>query len=236
MNILKINLAIPMLLMGTTITKAATFLCLPFLSIFLVQKFHISPILTGVIVGSGQISIILGGFIGGQLSDFFGRVNLLLISIFGTALTLCGFWVISTLNMFLVIVVAFSLMNLLNGFISSFFQPISQALMSDLSPPDIRFKIFQFRYAAINIGAAVGPFIGAALGISASSRSFFWSSILFCFYGLFMGVVLKFCPIQLNRITSKKVTLNDSFRILSKDRKLRYFIISGIIFLCVMFK
>ncbi len=225
-----LNLAIIMLLVGTATTKAASFLSLPFLAIFLVKEVHLSPSIIGIIVGLGPLTILFGGFLGGQLSDIFGRINFLLISIFGTALTLCSFWGASHIKSHSVIIVAFGLINVLNGFISSCFQPISQALMSDLLPPEKRFKAFQLRYAAINIGAAMGPFLGAIFGISASTQAFLWSSLIFGLYGIALFIVLKLDTINLFPRTARKFTMKSSFIVVMKDRKLRYFILSGIIF------
>jgi len=44
-----------------------------------------------------------------------------------------------------------------NGLCRSFFEPISQALLADVTPSEKRMRVFGFRYMAINVGAPSAP-------------------------------------------------------------------------------
>lgn len=44
--------------------------------------------------------------------------------------------------------------------------------MADLTKKEQRMKVFSLRYVAINIGAAVGPLIGAVLALTNASLTF----------------------------------------------------------------
>src|SRR5690606_27526737 len=58
--------------------------------------------------------------------------------------------------------------------------PAAKALMSDLLPQmDVREFALQFRYFAINVGAAVGPLAGVWLGITAQQTTFYATATVF---------------------------------------------------------
>ncbi len=129
---------------GTVFARAASFMSLPFLAIYLSQTTGMSSILIGLIVGLGPLAGTFGGFIGGYLSDRFGRQVVMLSTLFVWAGVFLGFALAEE-------VVVFMVLNLLNGLCRSFFEATSQALMADLTPPEKRMRVFSIRYLAINV-------------------------------------------------------------------------------------
>src|SRR5688500_2623766 len=84
------------LLTGLTVTNAARMMSIPFLAVYLAQHMHFAPWLIGLIVGLAPLAALIGGFFGGQLSDILGRLCLLFISIFGTAIVFFAmYWVVA---------------------------------------------------------------------------------------------------------------------------------------------
>ena len=81
------------LLIGTVLSRGASFMTLPFLSIYLSRHMDLSPIVIGLTVGMSPLMATVGGFIGGHLSDRFGRKPVMLIALFMVSLVYYGFTV-----------------------------------------------------------------------------------------------------------------------------------------------
>src|SRR3954452_20936840 len=123
------------LLVGTVLSRGAAFMTLPFLSIYLSRHMDLSPMVIGLTVGMSPLMATVGGFIGGHLSDRFGRKPVMLISLFMVALVYYGFTVATGQGWFI-------LLNAVNGLSNSFFEPTSQALMADLTDKERRLKVY----------------------------------------------------------------------------------------------
>lgn len=218
------------LLAGTVASKTASFMSMPFLTLFLAINLHVSPWIAGIIVGLSPLATLIGGFLGGQLSDMFGRSRLLIISLVGMSLSYFGLAVGGFMPAGPWQLIMLGLFNMVNGWMSACYQPVSQALMSDLIPSDEHYKFFQLRYTAINIGAALGPLLGVWFGMSASPMAFVYTGIV---YGLYAWIMWYFVPLMRpvdRAIQQHAVTFRRSFQVLFHDRKLRYFLVAGTLF------
>lgn len=209
------------LLIGTVLSRGSAFMTLPFLSIYLSRHMDLSPIIIGVTVGMSPLMATVGGFIGGHLSDRFGRKPVMLFALFTVAIVYYGFTVATGPGWFI-------LLNALNGLSNSFFEPTSQALMADLTEKERRMKVYSLRYTAMNIGASVGPLIGAYLASTSAKLSFAITGTIYLFYGLILVFFLHKLVFPKVENLKKGASFGDAFRIVKRDKALRY-LIMGII-------
>ncbi|MGE6256466.1 MDR family MFS transporter [Heyndrickxia sporothermodurans] len=210
------------LLAGTVFARGASFMALPFLALYLSKTEGIHPIIIGLIIGVGPLTGTIGGFIGGNLSDRFGRKVVMLGSIFTWAFVFIGF-------AFATKPIAFLLLNALNGICRSFFEPTSQALMSDVTVKERRLRVFSMRYTAINIGAAMGPLLGAVFGASSSTITFEITGGFYLVYGLVLFLLLNKYQINKGESSKKQTSFKGAFRVVFNDKALLYFILGGIL-------
>jgi MFS family permease len=210
------------LLAGTVFARGASFAAMPFLALYLSKTADLSPLLIGITIGIGPLTGTLGGFIGGHLSDRYGRKAVMLITIFVWAIVFIGFAYSEH-------VLAFILLNALNGLCRSFFEPTSQALMSDITEKQKRLKVFAMRYTAINIGAAVGPLLGAYLGMISANITFIMTGVFYLTYGIVLLLLLN--KYKIRNINEGKVvaSFKEAFRVIRRDVSLRYFLLGGIL-------
>ncbi|MFF2448132.1 MDR family MFS transporter [Neobacillus sp. NPDC058068] len=211
------------LLIGTVLSRGSAFMTLPFLSIYLSRHMDLSPIIIGITVGMSPLMGTVGGFIGGHLSDRFGRKPIMLVSLFMVAFVYYGFTVATGQGWFI-------LLNALNGLSNSFFEPTAQALMADLTEKTKRMKVYSLRYTAMNIGASVGPLIGAYLASTSAKLSFAITGTIYLLYALVLVYFLQrlVVPVSQEENSKKVVSFGAAFRIIKTDKALRYLII-GII-------
>lgn len=199
------------IIIGTLFARFATSMSIPFLAIYLTTAKGISAGVAGAIIGTSALVGVFASFIGGNLSDRYGRKKIMLASIFVWILVFIGFG-------FAEHVVAFFLLNALNGMCRSFFEPTSRALLSDLTKPEHRLMVFNLRYGAINVGFAIGPLIGLQLGSAKSTMPFFITAVVYVLYAIVLVVQFRKYHIEEGKKEEKKAaTFIDSLHIIRKD-------------------
>lgn len=210
------------LLIGTVLARGSAFMTLPFLSIYLSRNVNMSPIVIGITVGMSPLMGTVGGFIGGNLSDRFGRKRIMLVSVFSIAMVFYLFTIAKSQAMFI-------LLNALNGLSNSCFEPISQALISDLTEKENRMKAYSLRYTAINIGASVGPIIGAYFANHSAKLSFFITGSMYLLYAIILLYFMNKLVLSENNQPKKSIVFRDAISIVKNDKALRYLILGVIL-------
>jgi len=211
------------LLLGTVLARLASSMSLPFLAIYLAKHTDVGAVMIGLIIGAGSLAGTVGGFVGGTLSDLFGRRKILIGALVGWGVVFLGFAMADS-------VILFFLLSLLNGLCRSFYEPVSQALMADLTEKEKRFQVFSLRYLAINIGVAVGPLLGALFAALDSTLPFYITGVIYLVYAFSLYTLL-------NRFGIKKIegenksdnTFLSVWRVVRNDVVLRYYLLGGIV-------
>ncbi|UFJ42013.1 MFS transporter [Brevibacillus humidisoli] len=175
---------VQVLLAGTVFISLTSSMSMPFLAIYLAEQTELDYALIGLIIGAGPLAGTIGGFVGGTLSDFFGRKRLMILSLLVLFIVFGGFVYARSTIMLL-------LLSIVRGLAASFFATISKALMGDLTPEEKRFRVFSNRYLAINLGYSIGPVVGAFLGISGSALTFFLTAAIFLLYALVLPLLFS---------------------------------------------
>ncbi|CAM4245296.1 hypothetical protein BAMA_03440 [Bacillus manliponensis] len=199
------------IIIGTLFARFATSMSIPFLAIYLTTVKDISASVTGAIIGTSALIGVFASFIGGNLSDRYGRKRIMIGSIALWIFVFIGF-------AFAENTASFFLLNALNGLCRSFFEPTSRALLSDLTKPENRLLVFNLRYGAINVGFAVGPLVGLQIGSAQSVMPFLVAAIVYALY--MIVIILQFRKYRMEeKETNKKerTTFAGAVRILRRD-------------------
>jgi len=208
-----------LLVSGTGIISFAYSITIPFLAVFLRRDLGLPPGEVGVVVGASVFFSIFAGFFGGALSDILGRTRVLVLALLGVAISFVGLFLSHS-------AVAVFACNASLALCTSSFTPVGKALLSDLLPPDRRVRWFSYQYIAYNIGFAVGPPVGAGLGLSGGRLSFLAASAVYGVYAaLVAAVVLMARPdARLDRGAARssgvRRGLGESLRVIASDRRL----------------
>jgi MFS family permease len=161
---------------------------IPFISIYFHAEFGMSMTKIGLFFG--VLAIVRAAFqiIGGEISDRMERRRLLIWSQFfraGSFVFLAaaiqwdwGFWWVAV---FLAI----------NSIFGAVFQPVANAVVSDLLPKGKRLDGYAITRSAGNLGWAAGPAIGGFLATSSYALLFAISSAITLFSGLIFLLFLK---------------------------------------------
>lgn len=215
------------IIIGTIFGRMATTMSIPFLSIYLIKSMGASTSQTGFVVAVSSLIGVFASFYGGYISDVIGRKKVMLISIFGWSLVFVGFALADRIWIFF-------LMNALNGLCRSMFEPTSRALLADITPKESKLLVFNLRYAAINLGAVVGPLLGLQMGVANSNGVFYIAGLVYFCYGLVL--IVQFLNNKEIGTATKhlgnRLTLVGALRVTGKDR-IFISVLLGMIF-CVL--
>ncbi len=216
------------LLVGVLLARMGTSLSVPFITLFLHEKVGLSLLHTGFIVSLSFISYVIGGFIGGTLSDRYGRARLIIGSLFIFSMIFFAFGYLGkVIHTPTLLGITFAFLNLILGVTRAWSETLSQALIADLTHADQKRKAFSLRYTAANIGAAIGPFIGGILGFSGSMAGFYLTGcLLFLYFCIYCFAIYTHREtIQFHDAKSSLVTFKKAFDVLRRDRKMTYFVL-----------
>lgn len=217
------------LLGGTLLVNLFRSMCYPFVAVYLSRRTDMSLEMIGLLVGMGALASTFGGFFGGVLSDRFGRKHVMLASLAVSS----AFYVAYGVTTLPWLLMAFML---LFGFCGTFFDPVSRALMSDLTPPELRGAMFSLRYWAINAGYALGPMIGMWLGMTGRPSTFVLMGCIDALYLLVLFWRVKKADLSSAVESSPASTAHQdrqqfgtAARTALRDRALLWLIIGGIL-------
>lgn len=159
MNFLNIYRGLPktiyVLFMAQVINRFGDFV-VPFLTLYLVKKLGFSFQSAGMAVMTASLLTIPGSYVGGRISDQFGRKKtyLVLQSISAICLFLCAFTKVPMLIVGLIVSASF-----FNGGV----RPVMSAMMTDVLTPEKRQAGFSLSYLGINIGVGLGSMVAGYL-------------------------------------------------------------------------
>jgi MFS family permease len=215
---------------GESINGIAFMMLLPFLALYLKDRVdHIWEV--GIVMGVSPLASVFGTMIGGRLADIYGRKPLMVFSMAGNAFVMLGFvWMDSFW--------AFVVLSLFLGFFNSLFHPAASAMVADVTEPDKRTEAFGLLRMGHNIGAAIGPLIGASVVVFSKSVIFMISAMSMFFYAAIVLIWIKeslpkadkITPDEKNTRTSEnKEKLPSPFQVIFRDKLLFVFILTGVI-------
>ncbi|WP_251063691.1 MULTISPECIES: MFS transporter [unclassified Streptomyces] len=225
------------LIVGNGIMSLANSVTVPFLAVFLHRDLMLQPGMIGFIIGSSVFFSIFAGFVGGSLSDLLGRPRLLLISLLGVIGSFVGLYFSHS-------VLAVFVFNATMALTSSSFGPVGKALLSDLLPPGRRVKWFSYQYMTTNMGYAVGPVVGAAVGLAGDRSAFLVGALGYGVYLLALAGILLLTPSlastgepgrtrmgegQTQLFGSVLKGLAESARVVATDGRLLFLILAGLL-------
>lgn len=137
-------------------------LLFPFFSLYITQRFHVGMTQAGVVLGLFSIFGLLGGVIGGALTDKFGRRKLILFGLVFSAVSTLSLGLVNRYSVLIPLAVVI-------GLLSDIASPAHGAMVADLLPERQRQEGFGILRVAGNMAWIIGPSVGGFV----ANRSFF---------------------------------------------------------------
>lgn len=173
-------------------------LSIPFISIYFNAKLGLSITEVGIFFGVMAIVRAIFQGIGGEVSDRIDRRSILIFAQGARSVALLmiaiaigfdwGFWAVAG---FLVV----------SSIFGAVFQPIANAMVSDILPEHLRLDGYAITRSALNLGWAVGPALGGLMAARSYASLFIAASIVTLFASLLFLFFLK--PVAYERAKDK---------------------------------
>ena len=156
----------------------------PFFSLYITQKFDVGMTQAGIVLGFFSVFGMLGGMIGGALTDKLGRRSLILFGLVFSALSTLSLGLVNEYWMLFPLAV-------LTGLLSDIAHPAHQAMIADILPEKQRAEGFGILRVVANISWIIGPTIGGFI----ANRSYFYLFIIDAVISCFVaGLFFLFVP------------------------------------------
>ncbi|WP_408011681.1 MDR family MFS transporter [Pseudalkalibacillus sp. A8] len=210
---------------GESINGIAFMMLLPFLALYLKDRVdHIWEV--GIVMGVSPLASVIGTMIGGRLADIYGRKPVMVGSMAGNAVVMLGFvWLDDFWS--------FVILSLFLGFFNSLFHPAASAMVADVTAPDKRTEAFGLLRMGHNIGAAIGPLLGASVVIFSKAVIFMISAGSMFFYAMIVLIWIKESLPKKEKSKSvekeEEEKLPSPFKVILQDKLLFVFIITGVV-------
>jgi len=128
-------------------------LLFPFFALYITQKFHVGMTQAGILLGMSSLFGLIGGMVGGALTDRFGRKQLILFGLVFSALSTLTFGLVTTISVLYPVVIVV-------GLLSSISHPAHEAMVADILPEGKRQEGFGILRVVGNLAWIIGPTIG----------------------------------------------------------------------------
>ncbi|MFB7059251.1 MFS transporter [Streptomyces vinaceus] len=216
---------------STFFLKLVSFLCIPFMTIYLSKNVDAPLYVIGVIVGLSQIGSLTAGFFSGMLADRVGKRLVLLVGLFGSAFVFLMFFLVATfLRGSALFPVVFGLLNAGYGVMSAFFWPVTQVLMADSLPKERRPAVFRHRYVLTNFAVGIGPPAGALLGIASARAAFVISGCSYLVFAIAFWWLTRGTRFGFSAGPTERRSFTGALKVLAGDRVFRGLTVSMILF------
>jgi MFS family permease len=168
---------------GNLISAVGRFMMRPFMALYLGDRLGVPVSAIGWYIGVSSLAGVFSGFIAGTLADRFGRKSLMAVSLIVDAMVIAAYTTTNSLS-------TFSLLFVLHGAVTPLFFPASSATIADVTSSERRAQAYGLVRIAVNVGAVLGPPIGAILVLRSYNVAFLITAATTFLFGLIVLVLV----------------------------------------------
>jgi MFS family permease len=172
------------LCIGNFLLFFAFYLLLPILPLYLIEVFHTTKSVVGVILSCYTLAGLLIRPLAGFILDMFNRKPLYLVAYFCFMLTFVGYPLATFVSMFL-------FLRILHGFTYGMVSTAGNSLIIDIMPASRRGEGLGYFGVANNLAMAIGPMISLFMHDYYSYQAIFYTAIGSGVLGLIVATTVK---------------------------------------------
>ena len=206
---------------GETLNGIAMMMLMPFFALYLKDKVD-SLLQVGIIMALSPIAASFGSLIGGRIADIYGRKPIMIISMASNAVLMLGF-------LFIEGFIPYAILSILLGLSNSLFHPAASAMVADVTAPEKRTEAYGLLRMGHNIGAAIGPIMGASVVVLSKNLVFIIASSTMLFYALLVLILIQETMPKTVLKEHKEKGLESVWKVVLRDKVLMIYLLAGII-------
>jgi MFS family permease len=159
-------------------------LLFPFFSLYITQKFNVGMTQAGIVLGLFSIFGLIGQFIGGALTDKFGRRNLILFGLVFSAISTLSLGLVNTYASLIPLAMVIGLLSDVAG-------PAHQAMIADILPERQRQEGFGILRVVANMSWIIGPTIGGMVAKHSFLALFIIDAVISCIVAVLFYLLIS---------------------------------------------
>jgi len=208
-----------LLAIGSLINRVGM-MVLPFIALYAVEELEVSVSEAGLVLACFGAGAFLSAPFAGKLSDRFGSLQLMIVSLFASGIFLFVYSLVSNYILFLVL-------SFIWAIISEAFRPASMSFISQEITSDRRKTAFALNRLAINLGMSIGPVLGGILSTINFSLLFYVDGVTSIAAGLFLLFSrVKVHQPDISNANTGEIPIEKMFTSVFKHRIFIYFLIA----------
>ena len=141
------------LMLGVFIDRFGGALVYPFFALYITDHFDVGMTEVGYLFGIFTLTGIVGSFLGGALTDKFGRKNMMLLGLFISGMTSLMIIFVNDIRLFYSVGAVMGLLGNIGG-------PAAQAMIADILPEEQRTEGYGIFRVTFNLSVTFGPLLG----------------------------------------------------------------------------
>jgi len=217
------NLTIWLVILSTFAGRFVLFMIWPFLAILLHRKFGLNEFEVGIFLMLATAAGVVFGFYVGYLSDKLGRRKIMLA---GIVLSVVAMTILGLADSLVLLFAG----TLLQALARPMVEDPGRALMTDMvDDREVKDMALHVRYFALNVGAALGPILGAAMGLTGEQTTFL---LLAGIYGIYFVAALAVFNIERplkGSAMAANFTLANVIGVLRRDTAFMLFVLASLL-------
>ncbi len=155
----------------TFIDRLGGSMLFPFFALYITKRFNVTLVEVGWLFLIFSITSFIGSFMGGALTDRFGRRKMIIFSLVASSLSTAAMGLVDSLQGFYIIGVVSGLFTDVGG-------PAQQAIMADILPEEKRAQGFGIIRVVFNLAVVFGPIIGGLVAARSYLALFLMDAVI----------------------------------------------------------
>lgn len=200
-----------LLFWGMMISTTGSSMIWPFLMIYVTEKLNLPLTVVATLMTYNSAAGLVASLLAGPVVDRAGRKWVMVISLVVNGF---GYLLMAWANSLL----AFALLQILNGAFNPLYRVGADAMMADLVEPDRRVEAYSLLRMGNNAGISIGPAVGGFIAATSYDMAFYFAAAGLVFFGL---LVAFFAAETLPRSTETRPSERSGLKgylIIFKDR------------------
>lgn len=221
MELYRWDLNLKVRLFGEGLFNLLFWMYFPFITVYFARTLGVE--LAGLLMAVPPLFLLVGSLIGGSLADEIGRRPVMLAGTFSQGFLFLVF-ALST-NAYVDYITYISI-----GFMGAIYKPASSAMVADLVPTEHLRNVFATFMASNNIGAVLGPLLGAILFFEYRQALLLGCAlVLFGYGGLLAVLTSETRPVSTEKtVATTFFTQGRSYATILIDPLFRLYLIAGV--------